>query len=61
MEMVMQLDVLSGLISLILIVSFIVAVIWLYLPRHKKRFEQLGCSIFDEKVSVYQPRESTEK
>ena len=54
-------DVLSGLISFMLMISFLVAVIWLYLPRHKKRFEQLGMDILDEKNRVYQPRESTEK
>lgn len=61
MGVVMLLDTLSGLISFILLVSFIGAVIWLYQPRHKKKFEQLGCSIFEEKNRDYQLRESTKK
>jgi len=57
----MLIDTLSGLISFILLVSFIWAVIWLYQPRHKKIFEQLGCSIFEEKNRDCQLRESTKK
>lgn len=40
----------NGLYTLFLIIIFVALIFWTYSKKHKKRFEEIGNSIFDEEL-----------